>query len=437
MQKIYQDRRNRLMTSLGAGVLVLPGARLTIRNSDVHHSFRQDSDFFYLTGFDEPASCLILSHDGNGKTESILLVPPKNKEKEIWDGYREGVEGVVKNYGVDLGYSNEELSEVLFQKLEGHKTLFFDFDRDSKTDKIIHEVLLRFKTLKRKNPVFPRKIQFFKDELGEMRHCKSSQEVEMFKQCAEVTRQANEAVMKALKPGMYEYEIEAILEYEYKRRGGTHGYGHIVAGGYNATCLHYHDNNQKLEAGTILLIDSGCELPHKFTADVTRCYPVDGKFPKKIREIYEIVLEANKRAIAKCVVGSSIREVHREAQRVLAMGLVKLGVLSGEADTLIENGELGKFYMHGTSHWLGMDVHDVGRYDEPDGTAVLFREGMMLTIEPGLYFRKEYSGIDTPYEGIGIRIEDDVLIGANGPVVLTSSIPKEVGEIEAIMSGKQ
>ncbi len=433
--EIYRTRREKLMQNLGPGLLVLGGANLTIRNSDVHHPFRQESDFYYLSRFEEPDSCLLISMEKSGKVTTTMVVPPRDIEREIWDGKRAGIEGALKDYGVDHAVSNAELADTLFRLMEGHDVLFHDFQRETRLDALVLATLKRWQSVRRKNPVYPRTIRSFRETLGDQRHIKSGLEIELFKECAEVSERAHHGVMQKLQPGMNECEIEALLQYEYKRNGGTWGYGHIVASGVNATCLHYNENNCEMKDGELLLIDSGCEMPHKFTSDITRCYPVGGKFAPLAKDVYTVVLKAQKEAIAACVVGSSIREVHVKTQLTLAKGLVELGIFSGNPQDLVENGSVAKFYMHGTSHWLGMDVHDVGRYDQANGEAWTFRPGMMLTVEPGLYFNPDFSKMTTKYDGIGVRIEDNILISENGPINLTAGIPKEIEEIEAIMEG--
>lgn len=420
----FQQRRQQLMNRLGDGILVLASATHQNRNSDVDFPFRQDSDFFYLTGFPEPDSFLILTSKG-AQIRSILLVPPKDKVKEIWNGKRTGAEAAVEEFGVDESYSNEELEEILKRELQDKETLFYEFSKNGDLDLLILDLIQELRTVKRADLEFVQQIQFYGRTLWGLRHRKSKYELSRLHEAMELTQIANDNVLKVLKPGMNEAQIHALLEYEYLKSGNTSGYGSIVAGGANATILHYTNNNAILKEKTMLLIDSGCEV-ELFTADVTRCYPVDGVYTESARRIYSIVLEANKQAIKMCKPGSSIEKVHQEAVRVLSEGLLDTGLLRSS-----EN-EIEKFYMHRTSHWLGMDVHDVGRYQE-DGVPIPFEEGMILTVEPGLYFNPDFSSVDTPFDGIGVRIEDDVLITKDGHEVLSSSIPKEMDEIESRM----
>lgn len=427
----FKERRIKLMNILGDGVLVMASARHQVRNHDVDFPFRQDSDFFYLTGFNEPDSVLILKKNASS-VRSILLVPPKDKVKEIWEGKRAGVQGAIEHFGFDEAHSNEKLEEVLEEELEDENVLFYEFNRDLSLDDTILSSLDSFTKRGRTNPLFPQTIRFYGRDLGEMRHIKKPEEILLMRKAVEITREANHKVMQELKPGMNEGEVQALLEYEYRRNGGESGYGNIVACGENATILHYTNNDCQMNSDELLLIDSGCEYKF-YTADVTRCYPVGGKFTPNQKKVYEIVLEANKKAIEKAVVGSDLKQVHKAALEVLAAGLVELGVAKGSLQEQIESGELGKYYMHNTSHWLGMDVHDVGLYDIA-GEPVSFEPGMAFTIEPGLYFNPDFSGETTPFDGIGVRIEDNIVIDVDGPIVLTKDIPKEVDEIEKIMA---
>lgn len=426
----YAERRNHLMNNLGEGVLVLAGAQEQTRNSDVHYSFRQNSDFYYLTGFSEPDATLIVSRKEN-VTRSILLVPPKDKVKEIWEGIRLGEEGACQNLGFDEAYSNEDLEEVLLKEFSRHERLFYEFNLDASMDTVVLDCLHHFRNVGRKNPIFPKSLVFYHRELGHMRHIKDPGEQDLMRKAAAITKSALDEVMRQLKPGMNEAEIQAILEFQYRRHGCDPGYGSIVAGGANATILHYTSNNAKLEKGSLLLIDSGCEF-NFYCADVTRCYPVDGKFSGEAKAVYEIVLEANKKSIEQSVVGANLRMVHQASLDVLAEGLKSLGLAEGSSESIQAN-ELKQFYMHNTSHWLGMDVHDVGMYDQ-NGVPIAFEEGMAFTIEPGLYFNPDFSGLKTKFDGVGVRIEDDLIIQSHAPEILSDEIPKEVKAIEDFMA---
>lgn len=428
----FIKRQQELMNSLGNGVLVLSGASLMVRNSDVDFPFRQNSDIRYLVGFEEPDSVLILTKKDD-LIESVLIVPPSDKLQEIWNGKREGIEGAIKNYGVNRAYSNKELESAIQKELEGFTTLFYEWNECSAFDQTILSVFKSFKNAYRKNPIYPTTISSYGKSLWQMRQRKDKDEQNTLSVAAKITQSAFENSMKSLKPNMNESEIYALLEYEYLKNGGTSGYGNIVAGGANATCLHYTNNNAVLNAEDILLIDSGCEKGG-YTADVTRCFPVNGKFGEKQAKIYSIVLEANKRAIEKCVIGNSLKSVHEEALNVLVQGLIDLDILQGTLKENLKSMDYKKFYMHNTSHWLGMDVHDVGLYDV-NGVPVLFEEGMCLTVEPGLYFNPDFSERKTDYDGIGVRIEDNIVISKSGPINLTKDIVKEISQIEAIMAG--
>ncbi|PCJ21565.1 MAG: Xaa-Pro aminopeptidase [Candidatus Cloacimonadota bacterium] len=428
----FKIRQKQLMKSLGDGAFVLVGATLQVRNSDVDFPFRQNSDMRYLCGFEEPDSILILSKKGD-IIESALIVLPSDKVSEIWHGKRFGVDGAIKHFDVNRAYSNVDLNSALEKELTGHSVLHYEWNESESFDGIILKTLKTFKNAYRKNPMYPKTISSYGRVLWQMRQRKSQEEQNTLKVSANITKDAHIKSMMALKPGMNESEIYALLEYEYLKNGGTSGYGNIVAGGSNATCLHYTSNNAVLNEGDLLLIDSGCEKDG-YTADVTRCFPVGGKFTKKAAKIYSVVLEANKKAIEKCVVGNSLKVVHQESLNVLVQGLIDLKILDGTLDENLKSEEYKKFYMHNTSHWLGMDVHDVGLYDV-DGVPVLFEEGMCLTVEPGLYFNSDFSGRNTDFDGIGVRIEDNIIISKNGPINLTDHILKEIGEIENMMAG--
>lgn len=426
----YAERRNSLMQKLGAGLFVLAGAQQQTRNSDVHYSFRQNSDFFYLTGFEEPDATLLLSNTGT-TVRSILLVPPKDKVKEIWEGIRLGEDGARNRLGFDESYSNEELEEILLEEFGKHDRLFYEFNADSHLDGLVLDCLSHFRNVGRRNPIFPRSVVFYHRELGGMRHIKDANEQESMRKAAEISSAALHKVMRQLAPGMNEAEIQAILEFEYRRHGCDPGYGSIVAGGANATILHYTNNDSVLKPEDLLLIDSGCEYKF-YCSDVTRCYPVSGKFEGEARAVYEIVLEANKKSIEQATVGSNLKRVHQATLDVLAQGLKNLGLATGSLESIQAN-ELKLFYMHNTSHWLGMDVHDVGIYDKM-GIPVSFEIGMAFTIEPGLYFNPDFSGLETRFDGIGVRIEDDLIIQSQAPEILSLQIPKEIAAIEDIMA---
>jgi Xaa-Pro aminopeptidase len=429
---IFKNRCETLMNILGEGVLVLSGATLHRRNGDVDYPFRQESDFWYLTGFNEPDSHLILKKTHKG-LKRILLVPPKDKEKEIWNGKRAGVEGAVEDFGVDESYPNSEFSAVLKRELGGSHILFYEFFKNSSTDTVLMDVIKDFRMAlqKRNNPVFPTTIKFWYESLAKMRQYKDAQEIELTKQAVAVTKQAFESLACAMKAGMNEAELYAELEYNYLKNKGAASFGTIIAGGANATCLHYTENDADLQQGDLVLVDSGCEIGF-LAADVTRCYPVGGIFTEKNKIVYEAVLNANKAAIKKCKPGATLDEVHEAAADVLAQELVSMGVCKGTVEEVKESGDLGKYFMHKTSHWLGLDVHDVGIYSE-ENEPVKFKPGMMFTVEPGLYFNPDFSETNTEFDGIGVRIEDDILITENGCEVLSRDIAKEADEIELLM----
>ncbi|TGK39371.1 M24 family metallopeptidase [Leptospira gomenensis] len=405
-------------------VLFVFAASHTIRNRDVDYKFRQDSDYFYLTGLDEADGILILK---NSYKAAFLL--PKDKEKEIWTGIRVGKEKAKDLLGLDETFDlNDWESKLDFLLLNQH-TLFHFFGRNPARDTKLIEWIYSLNQRAREGKFGPKRIET-PEFLHRMRMFKSSEEIDALRESARITALGHERIIRESKPGMFEYELEAILESEYLKHGAWGGgYGHIVASGKNATVLHYTSNNCKLAEGDLVLVDSGAEKGY-YTADVTRNFPAGKKFTSEQKAVYEIVLKAQKEAIENAREGTEFIAVHNGAVRTLCEGLIDLGLLQGSPDSVIEQGIFKKYYMHRTSHYLGMDVHDVGHYYQ-DGASKKLENGQVITIEPGLYFDPEDLSIPERFRGIGIRIEDDVLVQGNTPVNLTREIPKEIEDIEA------
>lgn len=407
-------------------VAILPSAPVYPRNNDVDHDYRQDSDLFYVTGFDEPQSVLVL----DATKKATMFVRPRDPEREIWDGPRAGVDGVKKIYGVDESFVIADLAEQLPKLLQNKKRLYYRLGRDRSFDDKVLEAVDRTRGRARLGVTWPTEILDPGQVLHEMRLFKDAADLDAMKKAADITREAHVRAMGATKAGMHEYEIEALLLETFRKHGSERpAYGSIVGSGANATVLHYRSNNRKMNDGELLLIDAGCEYGY-FASDVTRTWPVSGKFSKEQRAIYELVLEAQVEGIAMTRAGATLEQIHKKCVEVITRGLVKLGLLQGEVDKLIEDEAYKPFYMHRTSHWLGMDVHDVGAY-WVDGKPRKLASGMVLTVEPGIYIGKDYDKVPPEWRGIGVRIEDDILVTDSDPVNLTAAIPKTVSEIES------
>jgi Xaa-Pro aminopeptidase len=431
----FAARRRAYMAKIGDGVAVLPATPTYIKTADMEHHYRPDSDLLYLTGFPEPEAVVVLAPN-HPEHQFILFVRPRNKEMEIWNGRRAGVEGARQRYGADAAYTIDELDAVLPKYLEGASTLHYHFGHDSGFNDKVLAWLHGMQRKVRNGVTAPRAIVDTHAILHEMRLIKSDTEAAHLRKAAEIGAAAHRAAMTATAPGRHEYEIQAELEYVMRRRGAIGpSYGSIVGGGFNATILHYHENCDPLNEGDLLLIDAGAEYNY-YASDITRTFPVSGVFTAAQREVYDLVLDAQAAAIEAARPGNRFQDVHDAAVRVLVEGLVRLNVLSGEVDELIAKEAYKPYYMHKTSHWLGMDVHDVGLY-KVDGQWRTLEPGMVMTVEPGLYFGDDVPSEAARYRGIGIRIEDDVLITPDGCEVLTAAVPKVAGEIEALMQQRQ
>lgn len=429
---IYAARRAQLMKLLGPrAALVLCSTPERLRNGDTDFKYRQDSDILYLTGFVEPGTTIVL-RPGHPETPFVMFVRPRDPAAETWTGRRAGVEGAVRDYGADAAFSAAELETKLPEVLAGAEEVHFPFGREP-VEATVSRAVTRLRAAERRGRRAPVRLVDARLTIHELRLVKSPDEVAVLRRAAAITAEAHSAAMRAAKPGVNEGEIEALVDYTFRRRGGTSpGYPTIVGGGVNATILHYVENNAPLAAGQLLLIDAGCEVDG-YTADVTRTFPVGGRFTDPQRRLYEAVLECQIAAIEACKPGATIDGIHEQVLVALTRSLVTLGLLKGEAGDvtkLVEAGAYKPFYMHRTSHWLGLDVHDVGFYSE-EGVARPLAPGMVLTIEPGLYVAPD-ADVPAEYRGIGIRIEDDILVTPNGHENLTIETPKSVEEIEGL-----
>ncbi|WP_417511531.1 Xaa-Pro aminopeptidase [Methylophaga sp.] len=431
-KKEFAKRRQHLMDIMGPDTIaVLPNAPVANRNRDVDYPYRSDSSFHYLTGFDEPESVLVLIPERE-HGEYILFCRERDLDKEIWDGYRAGQEGAIAEFGADDSYPISDLDDILPGLLEGKEKVYYTMGNQPSFDQHMVSWLNHLRQAARSGKHSPTEIIELEHCLNELRLFKSSQEIKAMKQAASVSAQAHIRAMQFTKPGKWEYEVEAEIIHEFMKNGcRSPAYPSIVGGGENGCILHYIENSAKLKNNELLLIDAGAEF-ECYAGDITRTFPVNGKFTTAQAAVYQIVLNAQKAAIAAVKPGNHWNQPHEAAVEVLTQGLVELGILNGNVDQLIEEGAYREFYMHRTGHWLGMDVHDVGDY-KVGGEWRLLEPGMVLTVEPGLYIRDQ-EHVDKKWHFIGIRIEDDVLVTKDGCEVLTEAAPKEIDEIETLMA---
>jgi len=427
MTSEFAERRRRVLEALGPAVLLLPAAPLAIRNNDVEHEYRQDSDFFYLTGFDEPESVVCLR---GGKDKPLaMFVRPRDPEREVWDGQRAGVDGAVKDFGADEAFPIAELSQKLPELLENATRLYYRIGRDRAFDDVVLAAVDKVRARAKLGVSWPVEIVDPATIVHELRRVKTREELELMRRAAEITRDAHVAAMQAAKPGVHEYEVEAAIRAVFRKHGSERSaYGPIVGSGPNATVLHYRRNDRQMHAGDLLLVDAGCEYGY-YAADVTRTFPVGGKFSGPQRAVYEIVLAAQLASIDATRAGATLEAIHDASVKVIAQGLLDLGLLEGSLDAVLEKQTYKQYYMHRTSHYLGMDVHDVGRYFV-DGKARPLDTGVVITVEPGIYVAENAEAAPKQYRGIGVRIEDDVLVTPEGPSVLTADVPRSVDDVE-------
>ena len=428
---VFNRRRQDLMQLMGDGIAVVATSLECRRNRDVIYRFRPDSDFYYLTHFPEPNAVAVLS-PGRAQGEFILFCRDRDAERETWDGRRAGLDGAVSDYGADDAFPIADIGDILPGLLENRKKIFCNMGVYPEFDVKLLNWMNEVKAKSRQGVSAPHEIVDLSHILHDLRLIKQTEEVNVMKRAAKVSAAAHRAAMQRCRPNMMEYEIEAELEYQFRLGGSRYpAYPPIVAGGGNACILHYIENNQKLRDGDLLLIDAGAEIDC-YAADVTRTFPVNGKFSGPQREIYEIVLAAQAAAIEQTVTGKQWNEPHDAAVRVLVDGLIELKLLDGSRDENLESEEYKRFYMHRTGHWIGMDVHDVGDY-KIDGQWRQLEPGMTLTVEPGLYIPGD-DDIDPQFRNTGVRIEDDVLIHRDGLTVMTKDVPKQIDDIEQLMS---
>jgi Xaa-Pro aminopeptidase len=465
----FVERRQRFAEALGDGLAVIPGAREMPRNSDVHYEFRQDSDFYYLTGFDEPDAVAIFN-PSHAKEPYVLFVRPRDRQLEVWNGRRAGVEGAIGTYGADGAYPIDQFDQKVREYAIDRPALFYRLGHAPYDTRITH-LITALRGLKPRGYTVPLRLEDPSAIIHEMRLRRSPSEVSLQRRACAVSRDGHIEAMRFAAPGLHEYQVQAAMEFVFRSAGSPrNAYPSIVASGPNACILHYSENRRRLESGDLLLIDAACEYGY-VSADITRTFPVSGCFTPVQRAIYELVLRAQLAAIAAARPGTRYEAVHDAARRVLTEGLVALGLLPRGVEESLAMHHYREFYMHGTGHWLGMDVHDVGDYRIEHQSRIL-EPGMVLTVEPGLYFDperetvtfhlREYSELEMwerrdrlgaaaakaleeeekaraekiehviprEFRGIGVRIEDDVLITAEGAEILTAGTPKTVDEVE-------
>ena len=427
--QVYQSRRECLMQSLPKGsVVIIRTGELSVRNNDCDYEFRPHSSFFYLTGFPEPSAYAIIS----GQGDMTLVTLPKDPEKEQWDGFRFGTEGAIKDFGAKDAAELAQLDQVVFDALNGSNSVVYLFD-DTELRASVSTWRDVVSARTRAGAIAPTQFVDLAPIVAEMRLHKDAHEIAIMEAAAQISVEAHKQAMRAVCPGMFEYQLEAELNYTFMKSGARQpAYSNIVASGSNACVLHYIKNDELIEDGDLVLIDAGCELGC-YASDITRTFPANGKFSEPQAALYQVVLDAYHAGMKELTVGTPYEACHNAAVRTLTQGLMTHGLLKGELEKLIESKAYRDFYMHNTGHWLGLDVHDCGAY-KMGSESRLLEEGMVLTIEPGLYVSADNDAVDEKWRGIGIRIEDDVLIRAEGPYVLTHGLAKEIKDIEALMA---
>ena len=430
-QKEYKLRRQNLFNHMDENsLLIVSGATEKVRNNDVHYEFRQDSNFWYLTGLEEPDAIMIMLKKDS--TKYILFLQQKKIEEEVWNGYKIGTEKAKSYFLADESYENNQIDKLSELILSCEK-IYYNLGSSKKIDEIIFEGIENLRKTKSRTGIPNPLIMDPTILIDSMRIIKSKNEISMIKTAIDITSNGFTEAIKHTTSGKYEFEIQVMLEKEFSLSvAKRNGYPSIVASGKNSCILHYISNNEKLKKDSLLLIDAGSEWDY-YSADVTRTWPVNGKFSSEEKDIYQIVLEANINAIEECKIGNSINDPHMKALNTMIDGLIHLNILSESVEEIIEKKLYAPFYMHSTSHWLGLDVHDAGKYKDTDNNFTQFEEGMILTIEPGLYFGDMAQNITEKYKNIGIRIEDDILVTASGPKNMTKKIPKEINDLETMI----
>jgi Xaa-Pro aminopeptidase len=429
--KEFARRRRQIMRMMGkGGIAILPTAQVKLRNRDVEYGYRPDSDFYYMTGFSEPESVAVLV-PGRPHGEYILFCRERDPERETWDGARAGPDGAVANFGADDAFPIADIDDILPGLIEQCERVYYTMGTHPDFDQRVLGWINKLRAQAGKGLATPGEFVALDHLLHDMRLYKSRAEIAVMRRSARIAAAAHRRGMQACRPGIMEYELEAEYLHEFRKAGAETSYQPIVGAGANACVLHYVSNSERVDDGDLVLVDAGCEL-ECYASDITRTFPANGRFSKAQREIYDVVLAAQKAAIDKVRAGNHWDEPHVAAVRVITRGLVKLGLLKGRVPTLVKDEAYRRFYMHRTGHWLGLDVHDVGDY-KVDGEWRLLEPGMVLTVEPGIYIPPGAKGVPRRYHGIGVRIEDDVLVTRGEPEILSSAVPKQPEDIEALM----
>lgn len=434
-QADFQERRDIFAGEMGLrSIAIIATSPVAMRNRDADYKFRADSSFFYLTGFAEPeAVAVIETFDSEEEGYSYsLFCRERDREMEIWHGYRAGIDGAVDDYEADEGFAIDLLDQEIIEKLQNKDKLFYRIGQHTEFDARVAKWIATANGESRRGTSAPANVIQLDRILDEMRLVKTPEELELMQIASTISAEAHTRAMQTVRPGMMECALEAELNYVFGKNGCVPSYNSIVGGGENACILHYVENDQELKDGDLVLIDAACEY-QLYASDITRTFPVNGTFSPEQKALYNIVLDAQIAAIDAVRIGNSYKEPHHVAVRILVQGLLDLGLMQGDIEDIIAKESFRQFYMHGTGHWLGLDVHDVGAY-KIDGVWRAYEEGMVVTIEPGLYIAPDDETVDAKWRGIGIRIEDDVVATKNGPRVLTAAVVKTVEDIEALMA---
>lgn len=433
-QADFKQRRDHLAQKMGANSVAIIATRAEMyRNRDADYKYRADSSFYYLTGFAEPEAVAVLETFAEGETYRYsLFCRERNREMEIWNGYRAGVEGAVEIYGADEAFAIDLLDQEIIAKLLNKDRLYFRIGHQAEFDARVSQWIQKADSQQRRGSTSPAEVIQLDRLIDEMRLKKSAQEIELMQIASNISADAHTRAMQSVKPEMMEYALEAELNYIFGKNGCVPAYNSIVGGGENACILHYVENNKPLKDGDLVLIDAACEYEF-YASDITRTFPVNGKFSPEQKALYNIVLDAQLAAIDATRIGNHYKYPHEVAVKILTQGLVDLGLLSGNVNELVESEAFRQFFMHGTGHWLGMDVHDVGAYKHGEDWRA-YEAGMVVTVEPGLYVAPDDETVEAKWRGIGIRIEDDIVVTENGPLVLTKNVVKTVEEIERLMA---
>ncbi|MFU8802734.1 MAG: Xaa-Pro aminopeptidase [Bradymonadaceae bacterium] len=429
----FEERRKRLMEAMGPeGVAIFVAPPMRSRSRDTTYVYRPSSDILYLSGFREMDTVLVLA-PGHDEGEFVLFVPPKDPKMEQWEGRRAGPEGAVEIYGADAAYTIDDLNEKIPGYLEGRERLYYTLGEEGGFDAMVTNWLNKLRHRRNAPAAAPSSLIDARDLLHEMRIIKTEAELALMRTAAKLSSEAHILAMKHCRPGMYEYELQALIEYHFRRRGGEYpAYTSIVGGGANATILHYTENRDQLRDGELVLIDAGCEFEF-YAGDITRTFPVSGKFNPAQKDVYQAVLDAQIACVADVEPGLRYNELQERTARRLTLSLIDLGLLKGSVDELVEEQKYKKYYPHNIGHWMGMDVHDVGPYHDVEGNWRELAPGMVLTIEPGIYIPHDDEDAPEELRGIGVRIEDDILVTAGGHENLTHDCPKTVDAIEALV----